>query len=72
MVTYPIQNLSGDVIGSITLDNDDIPQGIMKDNFKFFVGGSWTEPGKKFLSFFLIPEGTVAMGVNFAKEEKGR
>lgn len=56
MYTYPIRDLSGRQIASISLENDEMPRAIMHDSLSFFLGGFWKEPEKEFSHFVLHPE----------------
>lgn len=60
MNTWPIQDMSGRVIGSISLENEEIPNAIMDEDTRFMVGGAWSLFPKRFVNFYLIPNAMVA------------
>jgi len=54
MNTYPLTDIFGNVIGKITLENEDLPKAII-NNAEFFLAVSHNPVDKKVLSFIVVP-----------------
>ncbi len=54
MIRYPMTDINGTIIGTVVLENDDVPNLIMND-VKVLLGGSSNPIDKTFLSFILVP-----------------
>jgi len=53
MISYPLTDVNGTVIGTVALKDDDVPNLIMND-VELSLGGSFDPNNKTFLSFILV------------------
>jgi hypothetical protein len=52
---YPVVDIRGFVVGTLTVNDDTIPEAITR-GVEFRLGGSWVDgPGGDFLSFIIVP-----------------
>jgi hypothetical protein len=54
MIDYKLIDITGNVIGTITLKEESIPNLIM-DDVEFLLGGSFVPGENKFLNFIVVP-----------------